>query len=192
MARGSQIGTGRARAEAGEPSGAGIDGANPPAPEADRPSGRRAAWQKECSTLRTAAAWVITWSGGCGAGARASNRVPRTSYGSVPSKLSVGGGAPWTSTALRGRERLLGRHAVGWRAARARRGPAWAPGSRARHGRGPRVQRVRHRRADAATRARVGRAQGRVGLREGPCSEHVSSSWQDTPPAQGGGLGSPL
>ena len=50
--------------------------------------------------LRTAAAWVRRWSGGCGAGARASNGVPRTSYGSAPSKLSVGSSASWTSTVI--------------------------------------------------------------------------------------------
>ena len=99
LARGSQIGAGKARAEVGESSGAGLDGAESPAPEADRPSGRRAARWKECSTLRAAAGWIRRWSGGCGAGARASNGVPRTSCGSAPPKLSVGGGAPWTSTA---------------------------------------------------------------------------------------------
>ena len=99
LARGSQIGAGKARAEAGESLEAGLDGAESPAPEADRPSGRRAARWKECSTLRAAAGWIRRWSGGCGAGARASNGVPRTSCGSAPPKLSVGGGAPWTSTA---------------------------------------------------------------------------------------------
>ena len=98
LARGSQIGAGKARAEAGESLEAGLDGAESPAPEADRPSGRRAARWKECSTLRAAAGWVRRWSSGCGAGARASNRAPCTSYGSAPPKLSVGSGAPWTST----------------------------------------------------------------------------------------------